>query len=211
MSNPGWEQIRAGAGLIVWSKLAKWDTASLRFGAAAEEEFEVSASGHKEVHPEFGRLICWIVFGVGSEYLAKGVCLLNGKDPSNGKNVLRPPFQGENIGEWVQMALNRNQDSAILETITTFGDLNKINKLLRTILKPAGEEGDFVYAGIDLLRDSIRNRDAHQYARNVRAFHFHVVHDLFVPALNILLATLDQEDLRRSLKPWGKHSPQRLL
>jgi len=197
MSNTGWEQIRAGVKLMVWSKLAKWDIDNLRFVAADEDEFEESASGHKEVHREFGRLICWIVFAVGSEYLAKGVCLLNGRDPRRLKpGVLRVPYQDEDIDEWIQMAINR--DVAILETITIFGDLGSINDLLRTILKSPTER-DVVFASIDLLRSRIRNRDAHEYARNKRAFHFHIVPDLLIPAFNILLATVDQEGLRRTV------------
>jgi hypothetical protein len=65
--------------------------------------------------------------------------------------------------------------------------------------KAAAREKDFVYASIDLLRGTIRNRDAHRYAQNERAIHFHLVPNLLVPAFNILLATLDEDALRRAL------------
>lgn len=196
MSNPAWEQIRAGVGLMVWSKLAKWDVAHLRFLAAEEDAFEVSDSGHKEVHGEFGRLICWIVFSVGSEYLVKGVCSVNGMIPTS-KPVLQIPSPGDDIDTWIQRVINR--DAAIREHVTNSGGLGKANEYVRSSLKLPPREKDFAYASIDLLRGTIRNRDAHRYAQNERAIHFHLVPNLLVPAFNILLGTLDEDALRSAL------------
>jgi hypothetical protein len=59
----GWQRIRAGLALIVWSRRASRNEQALDVVAAAKDKFE-SAAGHEEVHKEFGRLICWIAFGV---------------------------------------------------------------------------------------------------------------------------------------------------
>lgn len=62
---------------------------------------------------------------------------------------------------------------------------------------PPGQDRELVSASLKLLASTIRNRDAHRYAPDVRAGHFKAVPRLFVPAFNILLAALDQTELRR--------------
>ena len=68
----GWRQIRAGVSLIAWSRLARFDGAALAFRATDEQEFEHSRKGHRGVHKEFGRLICWIGFSVGQSISRRG-------------------------------------------------------------------------------------------------------------------------------------------
>jgi|ERR1035438_3393323 hypothetical protein len=190
MIEEGWRQIEAGVALIVWSRLAFWDPQNLSLVASKESDFE-SRAGHKEVHGQFGRLICWIEFGVGAEYLAKGVCILRGCDLTGQTKCIRLPQLGEDIDNWIQL-VNEN-DQSIHESELSFGTLAKLP--LGQILKP-GQERDLVLASIKLLASTIRNRDAHRYAQNVRTFHFHLVKSLFVPAFNILLASLDKGELR---------------
>ena len=54
-----WKQIRAGVSLVVWSRLATWDSASLRFTAIEEKHYEAAAS---QIHRTYGRLISWLIF-----------------------------------------------------------------------------------------------------------------------------------------------------
>ena len=193
----GWHHIRAGVTLIVWSRLASWDKQSLALVVAHETQFE-SPTGHKEIHNELGRLICWIAFSVGSEYLAKGTCLLNGCDLHQITKVTQPPLLGENIESWIALVIAK--DPAAKESDLSFGTLG--NLPLEKIIKPS-QERNLVVASYKLLASSIRNRDVHRYTRNVRAFHFHGVESVFVPAFNILLKTLDQQKLRVQLKDIG--------
>ena len=186
----GWRQIKAGMALILWSRLASWDKGNLSFIASKEGEFE-SRAGHKEIHGQFGRLISWIAFGVGAEYLAKGVCILNGCDLSRNAKAIRPPSSGEDTENWIRL-VNRD-DPSVRQTEIGFGTLGKLP--LVQILK-SGRERDFVCASIKLLASSIRNRDAHRYTQNVRAFDFHLIETMFVPAFNILLASLSKDELR---------------
>lgn len=67
MSMDGWQEVRAGAALIEWSKLARWD--GERLVAVKKKDFE--PGGHQVVHKEFGRLICWIAFAVGCHLLTR--------------------------------------------------------------------------------------------------------------------------------------------
>jgi len=197
MIEEGWRQIEAGLALIVCSRLASWDAKNLILVASKETEFE-SRAGHKEVHGQFGRLICWIAFGVGTEYLAKGVCILNGCDLSRQAKCIRPPQPGEDIENWILLV--KEEDPSISESEIGFGTLGKLP--LEQIVKP-GREQDLVLASIKLLASTIRNRDAHRYAHNVRTFHFHLVRRLFIPAFNILLASLDKGELRVRLSDAG--------
>lgn len=202
MIEESWRQIEAGLALIVWSRLAFWDAQNLSLVASRESDFE-SRAGHKEVHGQFGRLICWIAFGVGAEYLAKGVCILNGCNLNSQAKCIRLPQPGEDIDNWIQL-VNEN-DQSIHESELSFGTLARLP--VGQILKP-GRERNLVLASIKLLASTIRNRDAHHYAQNVRAFHFHVVESLFVPAFNILLASLDKGELQvRFSRPGFRGGP----
>jgi hypothetical protein len=189
----GWKQIRAGLALIAWSKLSSWDAQNLRLIAEKRDDFE---SVHRSIHAEFGRLICWIAFGVGGEYLVRGAFMLKEYDPTNSTNIIRPPEQSENIQEWIQR-VNRNDPSIRepgFEYKMKLGGNLPWNKILSS-----ESDRNLVWASVKLLAGKIRNRDAHRYAENVRAFHFHVVKSLFVPAFNILLASVDQPELRSRL------------
>ena len=191
----GWRQIRAGVSLVAWSKLATFDSSSLAFIAADGAKFE-SAGGHPKVHKEFGRLICWITFSVGAEYLVKGVCLLRGSSLGSAANVVRfPSSWDENLQNWIQLV--NSDHPSVKDKETSLGTLGAIK--VDTVMNP-GPERDLVSASIKLLASTIRNRDAHRYTQNVRAFHFPAVEKLFVPSLNALLQLLAQDELRSHLK-----------
>jgi hypothetical protein len=73
--------------------------------------------------------------------------------------------------------------------------LKTLGQLPIAELFPVGPERERTAAAIKLLASRFRNRDAHTYAKNVRAFHFYLVPNLFVPALNQLLSSIDQTAL----------------
>ena len=107
------------------------------------------------------------------------------------RNPIKLPSWDENIQEWIQAPLVLEQDKQEPRLQT----LGKLKAKLKDI--PVSQpDKDFVEASIELLASEIRNRDAHRYTENVRAFHFYLVSKLFIPAFNILLASLEQEELR---------------
>jgi hypothetical protein len=190
----GWQQVRAGVTLIDWSRLASWCEQGLALVATEEAEFE-SPAGHREVHRELGRLICWIVFSAGAEYLAKGTCLLHGCDLlGKPATVYQPPSCCTSVAQWIKL-MNVDKGNPLKYEDSSFGTLGSLLPHLRKILK-AGQERDLVLASFKYLASTIRNRDAHRYVRNVRMFDFQAVGILFVPAFNILLRSLDQAELR---------------
>src|SRR5689334_22638895 len=116
----GWQQIRAGVEPIKCSRLVQWNAPELRFVAASENEFEPPSEnqgnpvGWSQVHSEFGRLICWITFGVGSEYLAKGFCHINKPELFNtnfvqDKEVLKVPSKDADVQEWVKKIIAKRE------------------------------------------------------------------------------------------------------
>ena len=107
VTEEGWRQLRAGLELIIWSKLASWDQIALRLVPANGDHFEFHASGWRE-RGERGRVICWITFGVGAEYLAKGVVMAKGHDLTRQEGVIRIPLPAENIDEWVQLVVSKH-------------------------------------------------------------------------------------------------------
>ena len=197
-SQEGWRQIRAGIALIQWSKLARWNSGKARFEPTSQDEFERWA---KKTHQDFGRLICWIAFSTGVEYLVKGVCLVRGEDiVETGKVFKHPPKEGD-LQNWISGVLENKDDAK--EEVQKFGALGKITQtggcLERILAETPEGERDLALASLRYLRRTIRNRDAHSYTQNVRAFHFYAVERVVLPALNTLLKMVEQDTLRRHI------------
>lgn len=197
----GWQQINAGVAFVSWSRLAHWDRRQLRFRPAIEDTFEA----HQErVHPSYGRLLCWLTFSTGAEYLCKGVCLLRGISPYEGvRNVIRAPNYDENLESWINLVASK--DDAAKEP----GEFTKpLGRLAPSLLdiEELGENRNRVAASMMYLADAIRNRDAHRYVKDVRSAHFRAIPNLLVPSLNDLLALTDQRDLSERMEILGKIS-----
>jgi hypothetical protein len=71
-------QITAGATLLHRSKLVEWSPSAGRFSSVSDDAFEYSA--RNDIDPAFGRLICWMTFSSGVEFLGKGLCIERGID-----------------------------------------------------------------------------------------------------------------------------------
>jgi hypothetical protein len=193
MTDDGWKQLRAGIGLLTWSNLVRWDADRLQLVAMEMQDVE---NTNARVHAEYGRLIRWICFSVGTEYLVKGICLLKGLAFTETAKIVRPP-EGESLLEWIELVAS--EDPSVLVVQPSYGTLGATlaNKAATIPLLPA--ERALVKAALRFLASFIRNRDAHRYEQNVRTSHFWAVGQLFVPALNILLASINQSHLAAHL------------
>lgn len=156
-------QREAGVSLILTSHLLSWDTARQRFITTPEFAFE---HDWKQLHPEFGRLMCWIMFSAGAEFLGKGVCLRNSIE--------------------VRSVQNGTQDFGTMKTLVG----RYLPKLFRARNATEAQK-TVVRVGYTLLQTSIRNRDAHAYHRGVRRNDFPLVENHFLEALNTLLDWYD--------------------
>ncbi len=149
--------------MIQKSHLLIWHP-SQKFTATTEVAFE---SYWPSLDKEFGRLMCWIMFSAGAEFLGKGVCL------SNSIEVRRFNPHG-------------TFDFGTMKTLMgKFPELFKANNA--TTAQKA-----LVSNGYKRLQESIRNRDAHGYHRGVRQKDFPLVESHFVGAFNTILGWCEE-------------------
>ena len=195
-------QVDAGRQLILDSRLVRWNKKTLRFMAKSEATFETGNLLHG-----YRRYEAWILFSVGAEILAKGVChhhnclgtvkkkdvtVQLGKDKT--PKFAQPPARTNTLDwdTWIANVANDNKGSnPPCQTFWgTLGDLTK-GGLAGPLGKPptgAGFSKDELIAAYRYLAVSIRNRDAHAYVKGERVTNFPSVKDLFIPSLNQLLA-----------------------
>ncbi len=175
-SDLGWQNLRAGISLVNWSKLAIWDSDTLKL-IANEDKSLATYEGFKDVHNEYGRLICWITFSVGAEYLIKGFLIVL-KDE---KGLIIPDKKGkpmadhEILGAGMRFLVN-----SIEKHIVQNSECNRLKTCLTDLLK-------------------LRNRDVHNYKKDVRGSNLNLVKSKFMPAFNLMLASLDQSELKLNL------------
>ncbi len=176
----GTEQILAGLSLVHWSGLATWNAQEMRFETVDEGGFEMAAALR---HRLFGRLICWITFSVGAEYILKGTCISAGVLTPTSKSVLSAP--GEDLEQWTDSVLSKRGGPK--ESVPQYGALGDVNKKIEQLPRKHGVDLRRVQASFEFLRDAIRNRDLHRYAKNIRTMNFPTVEALLLPAINDLL------------------------
>jgi hypothetical protein len=200
-------QVTASFSLLKNARLVEWRSKTLMFVSVNQNVFD----GYwRTVDPVFGRLICWINFSVGAEFLAKGVCLLNNIEIRTNKKF--PPYPCSDFDTW---AAQYCTNSAETIQATNFGNLGHLitlkngqlqGKLKELCLKAnaSPKDQERLLAAYDLLR-SIRNRDAHAYVPNVRNSHFGLVPDLFTDCFNLLLSWLPEG--KQILNNWVDDAP----
>ena len=127
-------QVTAALSLLERSMLVNWEPDSSQFVPAQRKAFE--SSWRNDVDPVFGRLICWINFSAGAEFLAKGVCLLNEVEIRMTDFVPEPPGPSTELSEWPRRFLKDWKTGGILET-TYFGTLGGlVNRNRKTKADP---------------------------------------------------------------------------
>ena len=173
-------------------RLVRWDRNAARFVTPTPVRETFEYYWRATVDPVFGRVICWINFSSGAEFLAKGVCLLYGIDFRTQKPRPAYPTHGTNLSEWAQRVSNEPLSAGKLMA-TDFGTLGSMYRTNGTLHKlfekvPASvEDQQLLIAGYCLLAQTIRNRDAHAYVPNVRDYHHGTVADVFVQCFNLLV------------------------
>lgn len=188
-------QVTAAAALLRNSMLVEWNPELCKFVPVPREVF---ASSWREVDPVFGRLICWISFAAGAEFLAKGTCLVRGVEIRRPVSV--PAYPVTDVELWAPgFRKDYKSGGTVITThfgtlVNLYGNRKKKNpaalcKLCSTV-GATPEETDLLLAGFELLGRSIRNRDAHAYLPNERDSHFELVSALFAPCFNILVSWL---------------------
>ena len=190
-------QVTAAVSLLECSRLVQWVPDIVKFVPVAREDFE--GSWRKDVHPVFGRLICWITFSAGTELLVKGVCLARGIEIRHSQYV--PIHPHEDLQTWVQEFLKDWKSPGTVQ-VTHFGTLGNLAydnqktktpaalKQLCSVVGATHDQEQRLLAAYRFLTKCIRNRDAHAYVPNVRDQHFSLVPDLFTDCFNLLIGWL---------------------
>lgn len=195
-SDDGKLQVVAAVSLLENSRLVEWDSNAAHFTPLAKEKFE--QSWQHDLDPVFGRLICWIMFSTGAEFLAKGACLVSGIEIRTETKV--PCYPSGSIQDWASN-FNKNRDSTGTMTVSFFGTLKDLTadkgpeapaplSRLCTKVCATDEQKTLLLASYDLLRMTIRNRDAHAYVANVRDLHHLLVSEMFCQCFNLLAGWL---------------------
>lgn len=190
-------QVTAAASLLKSSLLVRWNPVVTQFTSVSRAEFE--SLWQRDIDPVFGRLICWISFSAGAEFLAKGVCLLNGVEVRLPKPKEVPAYPSTDLPTWIAEFRRDWRSHGILET-TNFGTLGnlvgensrpRLNlKQLCVAVNARPDQEELLLAAYDFLARTIRNRDAHAYVPNVRDHHHSLVSDLFARSFNVLVTWL---------------------
>lgn len=194
MADDGRLQVTAAISLLEKSLLVEWDSIAACFTPIQKDQFE--QAWRQDVDPVFGRLICWIMFAAGSEFLAKGVCLVRGIEIRTEREV--PCHPSEPIQHWAPKFQKDSHVGGMMMT-TFFGTLSDLttNKGSETPLSrlctevcATHKQKELLLASYDLLRKTIRNRDAHAYVPNVRDLHHSLVAEMFCQCFNLLAGWL---------------------
>lgn len=206
MFDDGRLQTIAGTRLLENSHLVTWDLSKARFNPIGKHQFE--EVWRRDIDPIFGRLICWIMFSSGAEFLAKGVCLVRGIEFRREQKV--PAYPLEPIQDWASNLLNGSGKAGQIETTNfgTFGDLTGQKGALSRLCEKVcadQEHRELLIAAYTLLQKTIRNRDAHAYVPNARDFHHSLVAEIYCECFNLLVGWLP--DGAKVLNKWREEAP----
>lgn len=191
-------QVTAALSLLERSGLVEWIPENARFKPVDRNAFEFYCQ--KSIDPVFGRLICWISFAAGAEFLAKGMCLVHAVEIRSEQDVPTYPTI-EAIHQWASNFRSNWKQGGTVRT-THFGTLgglthddrktgvpSAITRLCKTVGASA-KESELLHAAYELLRRSTRNRDAHAYVPNVRDSHYYLAAELYCICFNMLVSWL---------------------
>lgn len=186
-------QVTAGASLLENSRLVVWSADAARFNPQTRDVFELS--WQRNIDPTFGRLICWITFAAGAEFLAKGICLVRGIEIRKEKKL--PINPSGSIQQWASK-FQKDWRAGGTMTTTVFGTLGDLtgkgpSAPLSRLCTESGattDQRELLLSAYELLSRTIRNRDVHAYVPNVRDLHHSVVPEVFCPCFNLLVSWL---------------------
>jgi hypothetical protein len=194
-------QVIAAASLLQHSQLVQWKRESATFIPVERETFESYAEA---IDRSFGRLLSWISFAAGAEFLAKGVCLLH--EIEIREAIMVPGYPIRNLDTWITNYQPNAPGTVSVTSFRTLGFLlNGAFKQLCTAANASQDEEKLLVAAYSLLARSIRNRDAHAYVPKVRDQHFALVAELFTKSFNLLISWIP--DGNDALNSWLDDAP----
>jgi hypothetical protein len=180
----GKRQLAAAIALLDASGLVHWDPLQRKMMVVDEWDFERKA---KELHPQFGRVMLWVLFSTGSEYLLKAALILSGEfTPATKEKMSLELTEVPWTSDWYNSVIN---DTSTKQDAKDYKTIGRLEGDLKRLCDSHGEDGMKVRVAFKLLGNAIRNRDSHAYVRGVRAAHHHVVSH-FAEAYTVMLSWL---------------------
>ena len=153
-----------------------------------------------------GRYICWVLFSVGAENLAKAACVCNQVVSKEVCSLSYPEYKDSMLPmDWVTKVLSESTSAgdspAKKYYYGTLGDIGTQSRVIRLISsasakkhKVAPQDCDLLIASYKYLTQAIRNRDAHTYVPKQRQENFPAVEPIFVPSFNTLVRTMKKNN-----------------
>jgi hypothetical protein len=195
-------QFVAGIGLVDVSGVLRWSHEMHNFECPTDADYQKFWEKHFDA--VFGRVASWNTFSTAAEFLLKGLLLsyeIPIRKPKKVKNYPKSTLAAD-VQLWAKNYAS-SQDKKWVPTYGTLSDLlhEPMQQLFAKLdLKNPVDQSqqfiadrDLIFAAYDLLRGSIRNRDAHAYVPNVRNAHQPLREALLLPALNVLTKWMPYE------------------
>ena len=154
--------------------------------------------------PDYGRYICWVLFSVGAENLAKAARVCNHVVSKRVSSLGYPKYEDAMpVMDWVKKVLNESMSAS--DSPAKKYDYRPLEKYWKStqrhtaFLKSlcskhsvSSNDRDLLIAGYKYLTQAIRNRDAHTYVPEQRQKNYPAVQPIFVPSFNVLLRTMEK-------------------
>jgi hypothetical protein len=190
-------QISAGICLIVQSGLLKLSEEN-KFSVQEIHQFENFAN---EKHPKFGRIMCWILFSTGVEYLCKGYLISKKSLTPTKAEKIKLAKESEINKDWTEKVLARDDKVVIVNEI--YDQLGGVTQRIASVLIKKSEISSDIAnktrSVLGMFTDAIRNRDAHAYMEDVRKDHFELTKPI-CEALNVVMGAIDAKMLNKAAR-----------
>ena len=161
----------ASKALLQCSGLIHWSGAVYVATHPAEDDSEFEKYSRTKFDPAYGRYMCWLLFSVGAENLAKAACVCNEIVKINVSTLKFPRYKDPmSPMDWVNNVLNDTKDENDTQaethnygTLERYWDAKKYKRYhfgkLCEKHPVSSEDRDLLIASYKYLTKTIRNRE----------------------------------------------------
>ena len=201
------ELLNASKSLLKHSGLVGWDGHAFVANHPGSDDCCFEKYHQCTFDSGYGRYICWVLFSVGAENLAKAACVCNHVVCKKVSSLGYPKYEdGMPVMGWVEKVLNKSKSTGAPPSAEKYDyyalekywkSTNSHTAYLECLCKKhkaavTPQNRDLLIASYKFLTQAIRNRDAHTYVPKQRQKNFPAVEPIFVPSFNILVRTMKE-------------------
>ncbi len=188
--------LNAGRAMLEHSGLVEWNGEAFVATHPGNDDSCFEKYARCTFDPDYGRYICWVLFSVGAENLAKAACVCNQVVSKRVSSLGYPKYEdGMPVMDWVENVLNESMSASDLpaekydyRTLDQYWkSTNSRTAYLECLCDKHGHVGPddrkLLIASYKYLTQAIRNRDAHTYVpeqrqKTTRQFNRYLFHHL---------------------------------